>query len=386
MITKVKNLTPESIKIKQSEDIKEIQEALEINLFVPNAQLKSRIIKEIILYLNSKLNDEEHTLKVFIACSENTFHGIVFCWIHPQYRSYSRKCGTFGWLCAKNREVCKKLIKQCELFIKSNKIRRMRGNINHPKSLGGLGFLYEGFQEQMMYGVAFGDPSSKNIEYLKSLGYIMESEYTCMKVTQKTWNAGKKIDKSIRLGYLTLTELNEKKNDILNLAQKSFYSILPDAVGGDEKFDEIISIYSQVPDSHYKLSKGINFNKYSNVVEFIEAWETCDLEKVVTWAPMAFDRKTDELVGIILSLPDLYELWLGKPLTRNNVDTVMVKKEYTGKGIFSALNNIGQLTCNLNGIQYYEGTTIWSNNRDAIKAIFPHGIPIRRHHVAQKRL
>jgi hypothetical protein len=369
-----------------SEDITEIKEAFERNLYVPNTQLKARIIHEILTYIKEKWKDDEHKLQVFIAYEGETICGMVMCHIHPQYRSYSRKCGTFGWLHADSFETCKQLVHACETYIKSHKLRKLRGNINQPKCLGGIGIQFEGFGEQMMYGVAFGDPHSRVLEYLDRLGYIRESEYTCMKVTQQTWNAGKKIDPQIRLGYLPLRELRERKEEILNLAQGSFYTVLPDAVGGGERFEEVMNMYTQVPDSHYALSEDINFKAYCDIPEFIEAWQTCDLEHVVTWAPMAFDRSTGELVGIILSLPDLYEVWLGKPITRNNVDTVMVKKEYTGKGIFSALNNIGQLTCNLNGIHYYEGTTIWSNNRDAIKAIFPHGTPIRRHYVVQKRI
>ena len=64
----------------------------------------------------------------------------------------------------------------------------------------------------------------------------------------------------------------------------------------------------------------------------------------------------------------------------------MVKKGYFGKGIFSALNNIGQLTCNLHGVDYFEGTAIWSNNSRAIDTIFPHCSPLRKHNVVQKRI
>ena len=64
----------------------------------------------------------------------------------------------------------------------------------------------------------------------------------------------------------------------------------------------------------------------------------------------------------------------------------MVKKCYYGKVIFSALNNIGQLTARLFGIEYYEGTAIWSNNDRAINTIFPHCAPIRKHYITQKRV
>ena len=45
-----------------------------------------------------------------------------------------------------------------------------------------------------------------------------------------------------------------------------------------------------------------------------------------------------------------------------------------------------QLTCRIFGIDYFEGTAIWSNNSRAIDTIFPHCNPIRKHFVVQKRV
>lgn len=374
-----------SVKISTSKDLSEIEAVLNELLYVPDVRLKPRILTELIRYLGAKICNKQHKLKFFIAHQDSELTGYVVSHIHPTYTSYSRKCGTFGWLMAKNFETCKKFMKECELFMRKNKVRKIRGNINFPKGLGGIGIQESGFEDQMMYGVAFNNPKIKLLDYLDKLGYIRESEYTCMKVTKKSWSSGKIIAKGIKLGYLTLKELIEKKDEIYRLAQNSFHAILPDRSGFESRFKEFIDTYSQVPISHYKLKNDFDPRRYSEIPEFVEAWESCDLEKVVTWAPMAFDKKTDELVGIILSLPDLYELWLGQPITRNNVDTVMVNKNYAGNGIFSSLNNIGQLTCNLNGITYVEGTSIWSNNKDAINSIFPHCEHIRKHYVFQKR-
>lgn len=312
--------------------------------------------------------------------------GFVISQIHPTYTSYGRKCGTFGWLSVSDFEVCKKLMRECEIFIRENTVRKIRGNINFPKGLGGIGIQVSGFEQQMMYGVAFNNPRIDLISYLKKLGYAIESEYTCMKVTKQIWDSGKKLDKSIKLRYLTLKELIQRKEEIIELANNSFQMSFPDASGGEHRLNEMIKTYAQVPKSHYKLPDNFDPKSYSNVPEFLDAWESCNLENAITWAPMAFDKKTDKLVGIILSLPDLYELWLGQKITRNNVDTAMVRKDYAGKGVFSALNNIGQLTCNLNGIKYYEGTTIWYNNQDAVNSIFPHCEHVRKHYVVQKRI
>jgi len=376
----------DSIKVRDSRDVKEIRFVLDEFLYVPDSRLKQKIMNELLKDLQLKLSDEIYKIKVFIAYERSEPLGFVISQIHPTYTSYGRKCGTFGWLSVSDFEVCKKLMRECEVFIRENNVRKIRGNINFPKGLGGIGIQVSGFEQQMMYGVAFNNPHIDLISYLKKLGYAIESVYTCMKVTKQTWDSGKKLDKSIKLRYLTLKELIQRKEEIIELANNSFQMSFPDASGGEHRLNEIIKTYTQVPKSRYKLPDNFDPKSYSNVPEFIDAWESCNLENVITWAPMAFDKKTDKLVGIILSLPDLYELWLGQKITRNNVDTAMVRTDYAGKGVFSALNNIGQLTCNLNGIKYYEGTTIWYNNPDAVNSIFPHCEHIRKHYVVQKRI
>ncbi len=160
---------------------------------------------------------------------------------------------------------------------------------------------------------------------------------------------------------------------------------MPDS-SGIQRIYEIYDTFSQVPESYHKMLPNFNPQEFTDIPEFIEAWETCDLKKAIPSVPMAFDRNTGDLVGIIIALPDLFQVWAGERITRVNVDTAMVKKGYYGKGIFSALNNVGQLFCNFRGMDYFEGTTIWSNNSRAIDTIFPHCRLIRKHFVLQKRL
>ena len=81
-----------------------------------------------------------------------------------------------------------------------------------------------------------------------------------------------------------------------------------------------------------------------------------------------------------------------KEILNMNVDTAIVHPDYGGKGIFSALNNIGQLTCQFFRPTVFEGTYVWINsakgvnNMKAINAIFPHCTLIREHIVVQKRV
>ena len=85
--------------------------------------------------------------------------------------------------------------------------------------------------------------------------------------------------------------------------------------------------------------------------------------------------------------------WNFEYVTRVNVHTAMVRRGYNGKGVFSSLNNFGQATNRaMWGIEYFEGTAIWTknskgvNNEEAVNSIFPHCQPNRTHVVFEKRV
>jgi len=373
-------------KVFESQNISEIEEALNSTLYVPEAPLKPRIIFEILHYLKLKFELKKYPINSYIATNENGICGMVICQLDPHYTSYSRKCGTFGWLNAESLEVCEELMRHCAIFVRKNKVRKLRGPINCPKSLGGIGHQVEGFEWPMLYGVAYTDPTSRILDYLVRLGYIKESQYSCVRVDQAAWANGKKVDKDIRLELVDIEGFVSHKEEILNLGKDSFHEILPDASGRQERFDEFVYAYSEVPKANHLLPEGFDFYEHSDNPHFIETWENCDIERIIPIAPLAFDRHTGELVGALLGLPDIFEAWLGKKITRANADTAMVRKDYTNKGIFSAMNNVGQQTARFLGWKYFEGTSIWSNNSHAIDTIFPHCTPIRKHYIVQKRV
>jgi len=162
--------------------------------------------------------------------------------------------------------------------------------------------------------------------------------------------------------------------------------VLADAPGGRSRFEEMMESYELVFGNRTVVSDDFDPKTLSSIPEFLEAWESCDINKIVPCCPVAIDRITGELVGIIMTLPNLFQLWSRQPLTHLNVDTVIIDKNYAGRGIFSSLQNVGQITCKLHGFTYVEGTTIWANNDRAVKTIFPHCTPLRTHYVVQKRI
>jgi hypothetical protein len=374
------------LTVASTRNISEIQFVLTELLYVPDERLKLVVVLELVDYLTEKFSKPDYKIRFFYATQNGILTGFVICQIDGDYKSYGMSCPTFGWLHAKNFLSCKKLMKECENFVRENKKKKLRGPINYPKFIGGIGFQTEGFEAPMMSGVAFGDPKSKVLEYLQQLGYKKDSKYSCLDTFLKKWDKGKNLDENIAVRFLPLDEIRDLKEQIMGLASQSLYAVLADAPGGRARFEEMMDGYAQA----CKILKLVSEEfpqDYADVPGFRETWESCDLKKIVPMAIFGFDRNIDELVGVIMCQPNLFQLWNGEPLTHLNVDTAMIKKEYAGRGIFSALHNIGVfLSSTAYGFNYYEGTTIWANNDRAIKTIFPHGIPTRTHYVVQKRL
>jgi len=378
----VKELT-----VASTRDISEIQFVLTELLYVPDERLKLVILLELTDYLMEKFSKPDYQISFFYSTQNGIVTGFVICQIDGEYKSYGMPCPTFGWLHSNNFISCKMLMKECEKFVKKNNFRKLRGPINYPKRIGGIGWQTEGFAAPMMSGVAYNDPGSNVLAYLKELGYKIDTKYSCVDAFVKMWAKGKELDEDVMIRFLPLDGIKALKDQILKLAQQSFYSILADAAGGQSRFDEMMETYYQASKKVHIVNPNFDPQTYADMPGFLETWKEADLENIVSTGIFAFDRRSGELVGILMAQPNLFQLWAGEPLTHMNVDTVIIKKEYAGKGIFSALHNIGKtLSSAVYGYNYFEGTTIWANNDRAIKSIFPHSSPLRTHYVVVKRI
>ena len=374
------------LDILDSKNPVQIKYALNKLLFCPEVQLKSKIVNILVKYLKNKLSEKDYPIKVFIAKLNNRIEGFVVSQIDPNYRTYGRKAGTFGWLLATSEKICNELMLKCEEFVKKYGMRKIRGPINLPKMIGGIGLQVEGFDSPMINGISFNKPNDPILEYLQNMGYKIESTYLCVHVTKEFWKKSKELSSDYEFGYLSVNELLKRKPELINLARESLLSILADAIGGSERFDEMVEIYSKIT-SVQLHSNSVQLNDcLHDELNYLKSLIRVNKDEVNPWVPLAFEKETNQIVGIILCLPNLYQLWSGKPLTHGNVDTVIIKKEHSGKGIFSALNNIGQVILKSMGVNYFEGTTIWGNNTRAIETIFPHSKIVRKHVVFQKRL
>ncbi len=375
------------LAVASTKNIAEIQFILAELLYVPDQRLKLVILLELTDYLTEKFSESDYLINFFYTTQNGIVTGFVISQIDGEYKSYGKPCPTFGWLHSNNFVSCKKLMKECEKFVQENKFRKLRGPINYPKLIGGIGWQTEGFASPMMSGVAYNDPGSNVLAYLKELGYKIDTKYSCVDAFVKVWAKGEELDDDIMIRFLERDEIKALKDQILYLAQQSFYSVLADATGGQSRFEEIMEIYYQAGKKVKVLNRSFDPQTYADMPGFMDTWNAADLENIVSTSIFAFDRRTGELVGVLMAQPNMFQLWADEPLSHMNVDTEKNKKEYAGKGIFSALHNIGKtLSSAVYGYNYFEGTTIWANNDRAIKSIFPHSSPLRTHYVVQKRI
>ena len=92
----------------------------------------------------------------------------------------------------------------------------------------------------------------------------------------------------------------------------------------------------------------------------------------------AIDKKTKDLVGFILEVPNIFEQWAGKLLKNIVVDTVIVDKKYRGAYFFFFLFNEIYKKLAPQGIDGVVSGLIWSKNIPAMKTFTKIGKKIQR--------
>jgi hypothetical protein len=190
------------VMVYNTHDISEIRLVLTELLYVPDERLKLVVVLELLDYFTEKLLKPDYKIEFFYTKKKEEITGFVVCQIDKDYKSYGMKCPTFGWIHTKNFRSCELLMSECENFVRKNKFRKLRGPVNFPKIIGGIGYQSEGFEAPMLNGVAFNEPSSKVLEFLQELGYKNDSKYSCLEVINSNWNKGNTLDKDIVMRFL----------------------------------------------------------------------------------------------------------------------------------------------------------------------------------------
>ncbi len=319
------------------------------------------VVKPILAdYLNNSIRNNQGAIYAAYDPSGECV-GRVAVEVHPGYLTRGRSCATFGWLDAISQEIVDELLEHICRWVthierhnedSHQRINLVRGPISFPKNLGGLGCQTEGFHLPRMHSVSTNRPELA--EWIQLAGFKKDAPYACVDVSNAPRWASAQLAPGYSIVHWTQAEWRAHETEVMNALHEAFAGILPDSTGPG-RFQEVIDIMSYHPDS-----------KYLN--------------------PIAIGPSGD-IAGMIVSTPNLYEVWDGHPVTGVNVDTVFISPRHRGMGLLSALNNVGRFNyLKYLHLTHVEGTSIWLANENAVKSIFPHGVICRRHVVFQKRL
>ena len=231
---------------------------------------------------------------------------------------------------------------------------RLRGPINHPKFFGGWGVSVE--PQDQSFLVNNTHTSSKVGVMLENAGYRSDTEYISV-IQHPTIPKSKSEYPNIEFVNRSIVEMISDTNlmsKIQTLMQNEFSRFLPDFSTGGE-FQHIIT----------------------------ELLEIGNGEDFVT---IAMDINTDAIAGMIINIPNLFDIWSGHRSKSVDVNTVIIAKDYRGLDFFHYLYYEAARKATARGIDNKIGTCIWSENVAAIKSFGQFSDQIQQYRVYTKNL
>ncbi len=280
----------------------------------------------------------------------NSVIGCVYYELNPHHLSYGKKVPIFGWLQADNEKICHILLKKLESIVKKRGYSTIRGPINLPSLYGGWGTK---IWDKDKYPLINSSENSKKLSsWIKTTGFKLETEYISLKVTE--WDPGLCPFEGIEIITFPIFELLENKKilkQIKDLLKTNFSSFLPDT-STEDKIHQVISLLSSI-------------------------------ERGEDFLLLAFDIKNGKLAGLILEIPNIFDLWQGKEIESADIDTIIIAKEYRNASFMPWLYSIIHKKLQLRGIKRHIGATIWSKNKPALTGFSKGSIPIANFNVFQ---
>ncbi len=320
-------------------------------------------------------NIERGNLVLFGATEINKFNldrstklvGRICVQITEEIISRGQNCATFGWLDGDSQIIIQALLEKAVEWIKAKnrilkttfngkkaqKIKLIRGPISLPEEFGGIGCQIYGFQEPRM--ISMSTNRKELSQWIETSGWKPDAYYATVNGTSTPeWKSGVSImEKQIKIVSMSKEEWINRIPEVNNLIQSTLGALFPDF--NCNSVEEMLSTFSFHPNGNVLWTGALN--------------------------------EKNELIGILICLPNLWEKWTGKKIESINCDTVIIHPDYRNLGIFSALHNLGyenlKKFCQ---IRHFEGTMIWYTNIEAVQSMFTHGVIVRKHLVFQKRL
>ncbi len=279
--------------------------------------------------------------------------GSIYCELKPKHISKGKQIPIFGWLNADSKKIAKNLLTHVENFAKIKGYNEIRGPLNMPKMFG-WGARVEYFNCPMYWETPHNRPEIP--KWIESCGYKPDTEYITLGLTNllEVENPYPELE-IVSYPIKELFANNEMMEKLQQLIERNFSGFLPDISTDKGRFGEMGKLLMET-------GHGQDF--------YI----------------LAINKETQDLIGFIVEVPNIFEQWAGNKLKNTVVDTVIVDEKYRGAYFFFFLFNEIYKKLTQKGIDGIVSGLIWSKNIPAIKTFTKIGKQIQKTVVFQKSL
>lgn len=283
----------------------------------------------------------------------NKIIGSIYCELKPRHISKGKQIPIFGWLNADSKEIAQILLNHVENFVKEHGHKEIRGPLNMPKMFG-WGAQVEYFDCPMYWETPHNHPETP--KWIEECGYTPDTEYITLGLTNllEVENPYPELE-IVSYPIEELFANSEMMGKLQQLIERNFSGFLPDVSTDKGRFGEMGKLLMET-------GHGEDF--------YI----------------LAINKNTQDLVGFIVEVPNIFEQWAGKPLKNIVVDTVIVDEKYRGAYFFFFLFNEIYKKLAPKGIDGVASGLIWSKNIPAMKTFSKIGKQIQKTVVFQKSL
>lgn len=271
----------------------------------------------------------DHHAVVFQA-GPSEWAGVGVLWLDPPHFSHGKTVPVFGWVDAGNKTVFRQILAAIETYAKAHGAEKLRGPINLPTIFGGWGVMRAGFDRPLLVDSAWNRPELS--AWYENAGYVRVTDYVSVEVTLPL-----SLDPpfpQIRCESYPICDLMADQtlmSQIGEFVRENFSTFLPDTSPAVHMM-ELFDILAQIDHSE-------------------------------DFYVLAFDdAKGGRLAAAMLQVPNIFDVWSGRPLESANINTVIVDKAYRGHDFFHWV--FTQLVHKLRrrGVTKQVGAAIWTRN------------------------
>lgn len=263
--------------------------------------------------------------------------GCVYCDLTPPHYSYGQQIPIFGWLRGHTPEIISYLLITIENYVKEQGYSHLRGPINFPSILGGWGLHLEGESLEDLIEIPRSTPILKDI--LTSCGFQCEAKY-----------------------YMIEYQGDRNLSETFEWVSFEFISWpIPKLLGHPEILKQLQALIqanfsNRLPDTSAE-------NQMETIIRYLAAVDHGEDFYVIVR-----NKATQEIAGLCVDIPNMFEVWRGKPMTMTNINSLIIAPNYRSKAFSHFIYLPIAAALHKRGIIREIGTYVWSQNIPALRS------------------